>query len=535
MAGYKETPRQKMIGMMYLVLTAMLALNVSVELLNAFVMVNDSVVETNQTMQGRIDETYAKFNEQYLLNQSKVEPYWEKAKEIRTLSTNMINYIDSIKFTAIALSEGKTVEEIKDIPLGQITSKDNYDVATNYFIGQDLAKGEAEVLKEKLNEFVSDVLALVPEERRDYFDLGISTDGDYYDASGKKLSWERYHFYHTILAADITFLNKLIMDVQNAEYELVNYFARSVSADDFKFDKIAVKLIPKSNYIFLNDTYEAEVLVVAYDTVSSPDVKVLMGTDKITDANMKNARTVTGKDGEGSVKITFPAQSEGIQHFAGIVSIMSPSGELNHYHFNDQFIVARPSITVAATKMNVFYIGVDNPVAISAAGYGNSQITPTISVGTLTRTGDGMWNVKIPAGAKGTTKINVTADTDKGKIPLGSREYRIKRVPNPSATIANQFSGKIDKNILSAAGAVIPKMPEDFEFDLTFQITSFEFIGSQGGGDLVRYVANSGNLTQEMKNFIQNSKRGNKIWIENIVAKGPDGDRTLSNISLEIR
>ncbi|MDR2084803.1 MAG: gliding motility protein GldM [Bacteroidales bacterium] len=535
MAGYKETPRQKMIGMMYLVLTAMLALNVSVELLNAFVMVNDSVVETNHTMQNRVNETYDKFKEQYLINPAKVEPFWQKAQEVRTLSNNMVDYIDSIKYTVIALSERKTIDEVKDIPLGKIGSKDKYDVATNFFIGQDMQKGEAEVLKEKLNEFVSDLLTLIPEDRRNLFELGLNTDGDYFDANGKKLTWERYHFYHTILAADVTFLNKLIMDVQNAEYELVNYFIRSVSADDFKFDKIDVKIIPRSSYVFLNDTYEAEVLVVAYDTAQTPEVKFLMGTDKITDANINNARTVTGKTGEGIVKLTIPAQSEGIQRFAGIVSIMAPNGDINQYHFNDEFVVARPSITVAATKMNVFYIGVDNPVAISAAGYGNSQITPSISVGTLTRTGDGVWNVRIPQGSKGTTKITVTADTDKGKISLGTQEYRIKRVPNPTATIANQYSGTIDKNILLAAGAVIPKMPEDFEFDLTFQIVRFDFVGSKGGGDLIRESSNSGSLNANMKSFIQNSKRGDKIWIENIVAKGPDGERTLSNISLQIR
>ena len=524
-----------MIGMMYLVLTAMLALNVSVEILTAFVVVNDSVVETNRTMQNRIGEAYGKFNEQYLLNQSKVEPFWLKAQDVQTLSNDLINYIDSIKHHAIAITEKKPVEEIKNLPLGEIKSRDKYDEATNFFIGQDIEKGEAEILREKLEKYIADMRTLLPEEIRENYEFGIKTDGEYRDASGKPLSWERYHFYHTILAADVTFLNKLIMDVHNAEYELLNHLYRSVSADDFKFDKVGVKIIPRSNYVFVNDSYEAEVLVVAYDTTQTPEVKYVMGTDKVTAANIGNARRVTTTTKEGLVKLVIPAQSEGIQRFAGVVEIMSPSGEINEYHFNEEFLAARPSMTVSATKMNVFYIGVDNPVSISVPGYGNAQINPTISQGTLTRTGDGIWNVKVPAGSKGIAKISISVNSDKGPVSIGSTDYRIKRVPNPIATIANMYSGTIDKNVLLAAGAVIPKMPEDFEFDLSFKIVRFDFVGSKGGGDLTKESSTSGSLTTPMKNFINNSKRNDKIWIENIVAVGPDGERNLSNISLQIK
>ncbi|MDD4141371.1 MAG: gliding motility protein GldM [Bacteroidales bacterium] len=533
MAGYKETPRQKMISMMYLVLTAMLALNVSVEVLQAFVIVNESVVETNNTLTDRIDEAYSKFNEQYQINQGKVEPFWNNALIVKEKSDELVNYIDSIKYTVIAKCEKKSIEEIKDVPLGKIGSRDGYDVPTNYFIGQDLNKGEASLLKEKLEQYVTEMTALIPEARRSAINLGLSTDGDYKDSSGLAVSWETYHFYHTVLAADVTFLNKLIMDTHNAEYELINFFYRSVSADDFKFDKIDVKIIPKSNYVFLNDSYEAEILVVAYDTAQSPEVRYLTGVDKITDANIGSTKLVKS-NGENYTKLVIPALSEGIQRFAGIVKMMAPNGDVNTYQFSDEFIVARPSMTVSATKMNVFYIGVDNPVSISVPGYGNAQITATISQGTLTKSGNG-WNVRIPSSAKGNATITVSAQTEDGLVKIGSSEYRIKQVPNPSATIAGINNGNVDKNTLVAAGGIIPKMPEDFDFDLLFEITRFEFVGSPKGGDLFIRQANGGQLTDEMKTFIRNSKRGDKIWLENITAKGPDGNRNLGTISLQIQ
>lgn len=158
MAGVKETPRQKMIGMMYLVLTAMLALNVSVEVLQAFVIVNESVEQTNTTIETRINEAYTQFHNQSVINPQKVGPHLEKAMLVKKYSDDLINYIDSIKYTVIALSERKTIDEIKNIPLGEIGSRDGYDVPTNFFIGQEGERREAAILKDKINAYKDNLL-----------------------------------------------------------------------------------------------------------------------------------------------------------------------------------------------------------------------------------------------------------------------------------------------------------------------------------------------------------------------------------------
>lgn len=554
MAGYKETPRQKMIAMMYLVLTALLALNVSKDILDAFLVVNESIETTNTNFSSKNELTIEKFKQQYNLNQNKVGPYWEKAQVAANLSTDLINYIEKVKFDLVAECERTDSIETREeyyvttyvpdpadprdsIPelklnLKEVKSKDKYDQATNFFIGnsQDGSAGESRKLRNKIDEYRTKMLELIgepPQSRK----IGLITDDVYYNADGQRENWEMHNFYHTILAATVTILNKIIAEVHNAEFDVINILYSSVSAEDFKFDEIDAKVIPKSNYVFLGEEYNAEILVAAYDTKTSPEVLILEGADTITSANIANAQVIEGVD--GIVNLNLPANSEGTKKYAGVIRVKTPTGETNSYYFKDEYIVAKPALTVAATKMNVFYIGVDNPVSISVPGMADELIRPSISTGTLTRKPNGEWNVRVPSGSKEAV-ISVSAGTAGNLKPMGKADFRVKRVPSPIAMIANTESGNISKAAMLAAGAIIPKMPEDFEFELFFEITSYTFT-SVRSGDVFTIPARGNRLTEDMKTFIQAARRGTKVWLEDIYAKGPDGNRKLSTISLTIQ
>ena len=258
-----------------------------------------------------------------------------------------------------------------------------------------------------------------------------------------------------------------------------------------------------------------------------------MGADKVSENEISSATPFKATKGNGLVHISLPSSREGINKFAGLLQMQSPTGEVNTYHFSDQFIVARPSMNVSATKMNVFYAGVENPVTIAVPGYGTAQIEASITNGTITRKGDS-WVVKVPETAK-TTTIKVSINDDGKRVNMGSSEYRVKRVPSPTPKIANTTSGNISPNAMIAAGAIIPQMPDDFEFDYNFTITGFNFIGTRRGGDLFEVSAKNNLLTDQMKEYIRNARSGDKIWIEDITAKSPDGvTRKLSTISLVI-
>ena len=550
MAGYKETPRQKMIGMMYLVLTALLALNVSKDILDAFLVVNESIETTNTNFASKNELTMDKFKQQYNLNQNKVGPYWNKAQEASMLSEEMISFIEKVKFELVAHSERTDSLETRkkyysttyvpdpvnprdSIPLFKldlknVPSKDKYDQSTNYFIGnsQDGSAGMSRILRDKINEYRTKMLELIG-ERPDSRKIGLITDDIYYNANGQRANWEMHNFYHTILAATVTILNKIIAEVHNAEFDVISILYSSVSAEDFKFDEIDAKVIPKSRYVFLGEEYNAEILVAAYDTKTSPEVFILEGADTITNANIANAKSIEGVD--GLVHLVLPATSEGTKKYAGVIRVKTPAGETNSYYFKDEYIVAKPALTVAATKMNVFYIGVDNPVSISVPGMADELLRPSISVGTLAKATGGDWNVRVPTTAKNAV-ISVAA----GNRQMGSAEFRVKRVPSPVAMIANTESGNISKGAMLAAGAIIPVMPEDFEFELFFEITSFTFTSIRSG-DVFSEPAKGNILTGDMKSFIQSARRGTKVWLEDIYARGPDGNRKLSTISLSIQ
>jgi gliding motility-associated protein GldM len=263
MAGYKETPRQKMIGMMYLVLTALLALNVSKQILDAFVVVNESMEITNENFSKKLDNSFAKFKIQYQLNPNKVGPYWVKAQEAHRLSEDFAKYVDSIKYLVIQKTERMpTLNDAKKVALRDVKRKDSYDTPTTMFIGAsvDGSAGEAKILKDKIEAFKKKMLDLVDPKYRSTVKIGMDTKGPYFDADGNKQNWEMHNFYRTILAANVTILNKIKAEIYNAEFDITNILLAAISAEDFKYDRIDARVIPRSSYIFLGDDYNAEIV-----------------------------------------------------------------------------------------------------------------------------------------------------------------------------------------------------------------------------------------------------------------------------------
>lgn len=550
MAGYKETPRQKMIAMMYLVLTALLALNVSKEILDAFLVVNESMITTNEIVHKKVGTVYQQFAQQDMMNHEKVGEHFEKAKLAREYSGKMIDYLEYVKFTVVKECERKdsltvlekyyTVERVPDpldpqksknkflLNLKEVPSKDKYDQTTNYFIN----RGHATILKDRLNFYRAQMEELIPEEYRQRVKIGLDTDEEYEDADGASQTWEMHHFYHTILAAEITILNKLIAEVQTTEFDVVSELFNEISLTDFKFEAVTAKIIPKTNYIIKGQKYEAEVLVAAYDDKANPDVYIMQGASEFNLSNKDRAQKWEGEG--GVVKLEWNANSEGPQRFAGIIEITNPEGELEQHYFAHEYIVAPPSLTVAAKKMNVFYRAVDNPVSISVPGIAKNMIRPSISEGEIVADPDapGDWLVRITDGVPSAI-VSAQAQYEGQWMDMGSFEFRVKRVPDPVAKIAGKVDGPINKNELLGANAIIPVM-EDFEFDLNFIVTSFA-MATIINGDWVPKRASGNRFTSEMQEIIRNSRRGQKFFFENIQAQGPDGTRrTLSPVNLTI-
>ena len=538
MAGGKLPPRQKMIGMMYLVLTALLALNVSKDILDAFVIVNDGLENTKVNFKNKNESQYTEFLKSYNENPVKVKPFWDKAQEVQKAAENLVSYIDSIKANIIYQTEGYDNmsqvigkgESGQDTVLSMkyIASKDNYDIPTNLLIGAEPhAPKEGNLtaleLKNKLADFRDRLKQMVePGSALDKaLDKAFNFD-DRKDASGTEEKWEASNFYHVPLAASVTILSKIQTDVRNAESDAVKYLYSSVDAGSFKFNKLEAAVISPSNYIVLGDTFRADVFLAAFDSTKNPVIRLGSGDyqDSVKFAISGDTVPIDVINGKGRVRI--PTRSEGEYTWQGVINFEAPGGRVLPFPFKTQYTVAKPSLVVSADKMNVFYRGVDNPVSISVPGVPADKIVASINNGSLRKTGKGNYVVNVKQGKDAV--ISVQAEMPDGsKRNMGKMEFRVKVIPNPVPYVAQKTgSDNVSLPQLKATNKIFARM-ENFDFDLEPQIIGFTFSMSLAGGVLVEEKVDGDRFNETVRNLIEKLKRNQKVYFENILVKMPDG------------
>ena len=519
-----ETPRQKMISMMYLVYTAMLALNVAAEILNSFTVVGDSLEVTNNLLLTKTAGSYQMFENAYNNNPGKVGDNWKKALEVKKETQAVINYIDSVKYAVIAKTEGKTVAEIKKGVEKEgynfIEKKDDYNTPTHFFIPNDGDKGttgEAIKLRQRIESYQEKMTKFCEPRFLDQFKkILIDTKGKFKDASGDEQNWQMYNFYHGVIVADVVILNKLKSQVENIEYDLINNLYSSISADDFKFDKVIARVIPKETYIMQGGTYEADVIVAAYDSRSQLRGEVAGATLTATDS--------------GTLRLKMGAGALGPKRYSGRVFVKKENGEMP-YDFSGEYFVAAPSATISATKMNVMYIAVDNPISVGAPGVRSEDLNVTISGpgASIRKVGTGEYLAKVTT--QGKVTVNVSAKVGGQVRNLGSQEYRVKVIPKPTVKVGNQQDGRIEKEVLNAQGGFRVVM-EGFDFPVTYSVESYKMEFGTGGDATAALEGRGSRFTPEMLARISRLRRGNKVYISDIRVKGPDGVKAASNPSM---
>lgn len=525
MAGGKETPRQKMIGMMYLVLTALLALNVSKEILNAFVIIEDGLNVTNKNFDSKNELLYSKFEKAMADNKTKTEPWYKKAKEAKKKSADLCAFIDEIKsemYQRIQKVEKNVADTFK---LKNLDSKDENNIPTEIMIGAgadgEHATGKAKELKERIEAYKKEMTALIPKSEQAGLKLGLSTEEMYSVGDQKMVPWEANLFEHQPVAAVLSILAKVKNDVKNAESDVVSTLLKSVDAGDFKFDAIEARVVAPTSYITSGDEYTADIFVSAHSSTQNPEV-IVGGSQKIP---------VEG----GVGKYTVRTSSEGLQEFKGVINVKAPDGSIKPYPFAGNYMVARPSMAISPTKMNVFYIGVENPVDISVAGAAPTDVTATVSGGggSIINKGQGHYIVKVASGNECSVNVAVKNKSGASKS-MGAMKFRVKKVPSPQASFAGVIGdGKVSKGELLAAGGVIPKL-EDFVFDLKFPVVSWN-MSVYVNGSYADYSAQGPSATGAMKDILSKVKIGQKVLIEEVKVQCPDGVRKITGCVLKVK
>ncbi|OYT17622.1 MAG: hypothetical protein B7C24_01550 [Bacteroidetes bacterium 4572_77] len=536
MAGFKETPRQKMIGMMYLVLTALLALNVSKEILDAFVIVNDSIKQTSESFASKIDDLHTDFQAQYSLDKTKVGPHYNAAQKAATYSAELVRYLDSLKYSVIAETEGIPFDTAKIRDLSEINGKDNFDVPTRLLVGEEgYEKRGGWEAQRRIIAYRANMMALIHPNDTAHFSMGLNTEGSFYDADNVDIGWVRYNFYHTILAADVTIFNKLKNEVNNTEYDVVKYLFQNITKEDFKFSDITAKIIPKSVFVFQGEPFEAEVIIAAVDKTSSPVGRYKLGVTEWHDEFSLNAITIPGDSGSLSLTIETGNLSPQKYTFAGQIGIKKPnSSEIEYHDFSSSFYLAEPSANVSATKMNVFYRGVDNPINIAAAGVPKAELGHGISGdGAIVETPDGLVVRNLTKRMVQEVTVSVFSESGEERKKLGEQVFRVKDLPDPVVSITGADKGYVAKEGFLANPYVRCALPEYVNFDFKFKVVSFNMWVKKNGSDY-QMMSNSGKLTPDMINYIRSARKNTMLVFTDINVRGPIRKRDVGSFVIKV-
>ena len=522
----KETPRQKMIGMMYLVLTALLALNVSKDVLNAFILVNAGLTKTTQNFFEKNEALYGDFDEAYQGNKVKVQDWKLKADEVRKRSQELNDLLFEYKKEIVLKAEGPETPAIHDneVDLFLVNQKDNNNIPGEVMI----VNKKGLELKNKIIEFREYLLSLI-EDKETYASVVKSIESSLNTEDPKPVkpgeeapSWESENFEHLPLASVITMLSKMQSDVRNSESESVGFLLSQIDAGSFKFNKIDPVVISTSgDYIFKGQEYIAQVFLAAYDSTKFPTVVL----DNNTELPVEN--------GKGVYKST--ASTIGLKKWGGTIILDQGNGSIIKRDFDAEYQVAEASAVISPTKMNVFYRSVKNPVSISVSGVPEENLQATISKGSIVREG-GAWVVQPVNGPEDEiVTVKVAAKFDNVVRPMGEMKFRVKDVPDPLAEVSGRSQGVISLGDLTKGGGSVTAKLKNFLFDLEFNITEFTVSAVLSGGLTKTETSSGSKFTRPQLEIVSQLRTGQRITFENIKAVGPDGKiRTLNSIVLKI-
>ena len=516
MSGAKncpETPRQRMIGMMYLVLTAMLALNVSSEILKGFSMVDDSLHTTIESSNTRNKAMYADFQDLFDKNPTKVREWLDKAKIAKKKSDDLFNYIESFKVALVRLTDNKKANDSAYVR--QIEAKDNLDKGFQYAINERNGK----ILKQKIEDYRKYLVDLSidnPSKQKMYQSIFATNKVKVKDAT---ISWEESVFEMMPVSAIITILTKYQSDVRASEAEVVQYFKGQTDAADFRVNKITALVVPNSRYVIRGGKYSAKIVLSAVDSTKSPEYFV-GGT------SYKNGLYEIG------------CGKTGFFNYAGMVKLMGNDGVIRSYPFKSDYNVGEPTATVSNDALNVLYRGIDNIFSISVPGVASENVSVRVSGGSAQKTPAGKYIIR--ANQDGEINIAVFAKIDGKDLTMGGGSYRVRYLPDPKSFLQYTDAGgvprllqdgTISKRLLKSAGvSLIASYGSDELIKANFNIISFTLRTNEGSVDTSGPRFNAKQL-----GYIEKLEGGDFLILKNIKAVGLDGKvRSLGSINIEI-
>jgi len=551
MAGAKETPRQKMIGMMYLVLTALLALNVSKQIVSAFITLNNKLDLNASNIDVRIEDTYGGFDHKAAAlkleksDMAKFNLWKNKVDNLKKSSNELVGYLLGECNEMIKIAEGTDWVEEKDAEgnisklksLDGIENMDDYDIPTNLFVGGNPKNPNQRGLEitnrihayrnqivESMGTYIdgtknwkfnaptksSDLTAaLKTANPKDTASLSqfyrILTIPEFLFTieESEELPWVSVTFDHAPIVAAAAMFTSLKLDVKNAQAFASEYMLAQIEVEPFVFNKIDPMAFANSGYINLGDSLDLSVMIAAYD--SNEVSKIRYGMD--ADTANKNAWI------EGSGKIALNSSSPGFHRIKGEIAVQE-KGVTAWKPWDFSYTVGQPMGVVAQPEMRILYWGYPNVLEGTASGFPAEQISLSGSTGcSLSSNGNGKYTAKVERGIR-TARIGVSARKDDGtSVSVGSFDFICKPLP-PAVLYFGQTQSGGSVPYVSAknqTGIRIAPDPSVSLTNLTYKITAGTVLVSSIHG--IGQIDANGNFDATAKNLIKQSQ-GKTISIE---------------------
>ncbi len=514
----KVSPRQKMINLMYVLLMAMLALNVSSDVLHGFTLVDESLSKSASNTNRQNDMLYDAFGKSLEQNPEKVREWYERAIEVRRLSDELYDYADELKVRIAKKTDGEE---------GDYTSLKNREdlEAATYVM---LTSGEGQALYDAITEYRTRLLEMVTEPSQQEIILtSLSTDVPNRDISLLK-NWQEYHFENMPAIAAITLLTKIQNDVRYVEGEVLHTLSKNIDMGDVRVNQIQALVIPTSKNIVRGGNFSAQIILAAVDSTQRPQIYI-------------GDQLLESENGEYSVQ----CNKTGDFTLNGHMLVNDGAGTQTRYDFSQAYTVVDPTATVSASMMNVLYAGYSNPVSISVPGVPGSKISASISKGSGSIKSDGKGGyIVVPTKVGEEVSIGVTARNDGGKNQsMGEYTFRVRQLPDPTPFIeykdkdgnTQRYRGGrgLSKQALMSSTGIVAAI-DDGLLNIGFRVLSFETVFFDNMGNAKPMTSEGTDFSARQKDMIRDLGRGKRFYISHVKAVGPDNVERLLPTTLEV-
>ncbi|MDP9047179.1 MAG: gliding motility protein GldM, partial [Bacteroidota bacterium] len=467
-------------------------------LLDAFKNIKVSLDTSTGNVTKGITSTYTTFEATKLKEQhDRAQPIYEKAKQASAVAKALNDYVQALRDQLV--KEGGGINPT----INDVSARDNLDISPHIMITNK--KGEE--LRNKIVETRTKLLAFLKPKDRAGVNFSLNADDPKQaGGSGPSKNWEEAYFGDGIpLGATLTTLAKIQADTKNAENEVVKKILGEVDQAQVNLDQFAAVAVAPTSYVLVGQPYTAQVFLTAYDSKLSPIITV-------------NGSQIPVESGKG--KYTGGTSREGEQTWIGNIRVKQTDGTFKDYPLPKQtYMVARPSAVVSPDKMLVLYIGVPNPISVSAPGIAKEKLRVNISNGSLSGSG-GHYTAEVST--MGTATVTVSGEIAPGKTSiLGSTLFRVKRIPDPKAMFAGKSGGTTGAANIRAQDRIFAKL-DNFDFDAKFNITRFTLVIAKPRQDAIILSTNGNELSSQMRAAMNSVSPGTTVVFKEIIAVGPD-------------